>query len=231
MVAVTRAETFPALFFRQVEAQQDRVALRRKELGIWKRISWREYGQKVREVAAGLLALGLQPGDRVAILGDNRPEWLICHLATMTVGCVTCGVYATSAPEQVAYVVSHSESKVLFVENEEQVDKVLRILDDVDLEQVVVWDPKGLWGFSHPAIIFFDELVAEGRGYLQDHPESVSTRMKAIDPQDTAMMIYTSGTTGPPKGAMITHHRVLHISDPLHHGRRNALLSPSGPYL
>ena len=209
----TSMASFPALFFQQVEAQKDRVALRRKDYGIWNRISWREYGKKVREASAGLLAIDLERGDRVAILGDNRPEWLICHLAIMTIGCVTCGVYPTSASEQVAYVVGHSESTVLFVENEEQVDKVLQILDKLNLKQVVVWDPKGLWGFSHTSIIFFDEFMEQGRNYLEAHPETVSKRMEAIDPQDTAMMIYTSGTTGPPKGAMITHHNILSLTE------------------
>lgn len=207
------AATFPALFFQQVSAFQDRVALRKKEFGIWNRITWNQYGGQVTEASAGLIASGLQPGERVAILGDNRPEWLICHLASMTAGCVTCGVYATSAPEQIAYVVGHSESKILFVENEEQVDKVLRIIDDLPLEKVVVWDPKGLWGFTHPNFIFFDVFLQEGRAYLQTHPESVSHRMAAIDPDDTAMMIYTSGTTGRPKGAMISHRNVLSITE------------------
>jgi long-chain acyl-CoA synthetase len=213
MVVGKMTKSFPALFFQQVEAQKERVALRRKDYGIWNRVSWRQYGQKVREAAGGLLALGLQPEDRVAILGDNRPEWLICHLATMTIGCATCGVYPTSAAEQVAYVVGHSESTVLFVENEEQVDKVLQIFSELSLKQVVVWDPKGLWGFSHPSIVFFDEFMKQGREYLETHPESISGRMEAIDPQDTAMMIYTSGTTGPPKGAMITHHNILSLTE------------------
>jgi long-chain acyl-CoA synthetase len=160
-----------------------------------------------------LLALGLEPGDRVAILGENRPEWLVCHLAIMSIGGVTCGVYSTSAPEQVAYVVGHSESKVLFADNEEQVDKVLQVLPKLSLKQVVVWDPKGLWGFSHPDILFFDEFMGQGRAYLRDNPASISRRMEAIHPQDTAMMIYTSGTTGPPKGAMITHHNILSITN------------------
>jgi long-chain acyl-CoA synthetase len=207
------AESFPALFFKQVENKHDRVALRRKEHGIWKRMTWKEYGSRVQKAAAGLLALGLGPGDRVAILGENRPEWLICHLAVMSIGCVTCGVYSTSAPEQVAYVLGHSESKLLFADNEEQVDKVLQVLPKLNLKRVVVWDPKGLWGFSHPDIVFFDEFMEEGKQYLREHPKSVSERMEAIDPQHTAMMIYTSGTTGPPKGAMITHHNILSITD------------------
>ncbi len=204
---------FPDLFFRQTDRLKDRVALRHKDYGIWNRISWREYGQQVREVAAGLLALGLQREDRVSILGDNRPEWVICHLAAMTAGGVTCGVYPTSAPDQVAYVVGHSESKVLFVENEEQVDKVLQIMDNLKVARVVVWDQKGLWGFSHERIIFFDEFLENGREYLRDHPESLPHRFKEIDPDDTAMIIYTSGTTGRPKGAMLSHYNILKLTE------------------
>ncbi|MGD9279280.1 MAG: AMP-binding protein [Desulfobacterales bacterium] len=209
----TQTATFPHLFFKQVNDRQQQIALRRKNYGIWNRISWQQYGQMVQEAAAALISIGLQPGDRVAILGDNRPEWLICHLATMTIGCVTCGIYSTSAPEQVAFVAGHSESKVLFAENEEQVDKVLQIMPELNIEIVVVWEPKGLWGFSHEKIIFYDEFCARGKAFLQDHPRSVQQRMDAIDPRDTAMMIYTSGTTGRPKGAMISHDNILSITD------------------
>lgn len=209
----SEATHFPDLFFRQTDRLKDRVALRHKDYGIWHRISWTEYGQQVREVATGLLALGLQREDRVSILGDNRPEWVICHLAAMTAGGVTCGVYPTSAPDQVAYVVGHSESKVLFVENEEQVDKVLQIMDNLRVARVVVWDPKGLWGFSHERIIFFDEFLENGREYLRDHPESLPDRLKDIKPDDTAMIIYTSGTTGRPKGAMLSHYNILKLTE------------------
>ncbi len=206
------ASSFPALFFQQVDVQADRVALRRKEYGIWNRITWTEYGQMVREAAAGLLAMGLERGERVAILGDNRPEWLICNLAAMSIGCATCGVYSTNAPEQVAYVVGHSESAVLFVENEEQVDKVLQVESELNLKKVIIWDSKGLWGFSHENIIFYDEFREQGRNYLQAHAGCVSERMADIDPEDIAMVIYTSGTTGRPKGAMISHHNILTLT-------------------
>jgi long-chain acyl-CoA synthetase len=213
MVMGAPAPSFPALFFRQVAAHGNRVALRKKEYGVWNRISWNVYGEQVRTVAAGLIALGLERGDRVAILGDNRPEWLICHLAAMSAGFVTCGIYSTSAPEEIAYVVGHSESRILFVENEEQVDKALQILPDLDLKNIVVWDPKGLWGFSHPAMMFFDEFREKGQAHLKEDPRCVSERTAAIDPEDTAMMIYTSGTTGRPKGAMLSHRNILSITE------------------
>jgi long-chain acyl-CoA synthetase len=210
----TDTATFPHLFFQQVNAHRHRIALRRKEFGIWNRITWNQYGTMVKQTAAGLIRNGLQPGERVAILGDNRPEWLVCHMATMAIGCVTCGVYSTNAPEQVAYVVGHSDSKLLFVENEEQVDKVLQIYSDLkQLKKVVVWDPKGLWGFSHEGIIFYDAYLKQGDEYLQQHPGCVTERMNAIDPASTAMMIYTSGTTGRPKGAMISHQNIMGLTE------------------
>ncbi len=204
--------SFPDLFFRQAERYRERTALRRKEFGVWNRISWNEYAEKVRETAAGLLALGFEKGQCVAILGDNRPEWLFCHLGAMTAGGVTCGVYPTSSPEQVAYVVGHSESRILFVENEEQVDKVLQIMDDISAEKVVVWDPKGLWGFTHERIMLFDDFLEQGRALMKERPKAVDERWKALEPHDTAMIIYTSGTTGRPKGAMISHENILEIT-------------------
>jgi long-chain acyl-CoA synthetase len=213
MVIQHESTNFPSLFFHQVDRFKDRVALRHKDYGIWNRITWAEYGQQVREAAAGLLALGVKPGDRVAILGDNRPEWAICHLAAMTAGGSTCGVYPTSSAEEIEYVVGHSESKVLFVENEEQVDKVLQIIDSLKVARVVVWDPKGLWGFSHERIILFDEFIEKAREYLRDHPESLADRLKNIKPDNTAMIIYTSGTTGRPKGAMLSHYNILKLTE------------------
>ncbi len=203
----------PELFFRQVEAQGDKVALRKKDFGIWNRTSWREYGQLVSEAAAGIISLGIGKGSNIAILGDNRPEWLICHLAIMCPGCATCGIYSTNAAPQVQYVLQHSESTLLFAENEEQVDKLLEIIPELDLEKIVVWDPKGLWGFTHEKFIYYDDFMKEGREYLAANPECVSRRTGSIDPEDTAMIIYTSGTTGPPKGAMISHRNIISMTE------------------
>ena len=207
------ASNFPDLFFHQARAFGEKTALRHKDFGIWNRISWREYAQSVQEIAAGYLAYGISPGDRIAILGENRPEWLVCHVAAMAAGGVTCGIYPTSSPEEIEYVVQHSESRILFVENEEQIDKVLQVIDNLHVKQIVIWDPEGLWGFSHPRVIFYGAFVAAGRQYLNEYPQSVNDRMGRIRGDDVAMMIYTSGTTGRPKGAMITHTNILTITE------------------
>ncbi|MBI3027916.1 MAG: AMP-binding protein [Candidatus Rokubacteria bacterium] len=205
----TTARTLPELFFHQVRRRGDGLALRYKEYGVWHRVSWSEYAEEVRKVAAGLLAAGLRRGENVGILGDNRPEWLYCHLGVMAAGGATCGIYATSAPEQIKYLLNHSEARVLFLENEEQLEKALQILADTRVERVVVWDAKGLWGYSDERVVFFDDFVKQGLGFLHAHPGCVEESLVATQPDDTAMIIYTSGTTGPPKGAMLSHANIL----------------------
>jgi len=203
------ARTFPELFFEQVRRGSEGLALRHKVYGIWRRVSWTEYGDEVRRVAAGLLAFGLRPQERVAILGDNRPEWLYCHLGAMAAGGATCGIYATSAPEQIKYLLSHSESRILFLESEEQLEKALQVVAETPVERVVVWDPKGLWGFTDGRVTFFDDFLKQGTIFLETHPGRLEERLAVAQAEDTAMIIYTSGTTGPPKGAMLSHRNIL----------------------
>ena len=209
----TQARTLPELFFRQVEQQGDRLAIRYKAYGIWHRVSWRQYGEEVRRVAAALVAVGLRPGENVAILADNRPEWLYCHLGIQTAGGATCGIYATSSPEQIEYVLRHSEARCVFVDNDEQLDKVLAVLGATAVERVVVWDAKGLWGFADDRVVFFEDFVKQGLAFAEAHPGAVAERRAAIAPEDTAMVIYTSGTTGPPKGAMLCHRSIVWVTE------------------
>ena len=205
--------TLPDRLFLQASRRGDALALRYKKLGIWHRVTWSEYASRVRTVAAALLSAGLRPRESVAVLGENCAEWLYCSLGTMTAGGSTCGVYPTSAPEQVQYILEHSEARVLFAENEEQLEKVLPILDKTRVERVVVWDQKGLWGFEDPRVAFFDAFLAEGAKLLASSPKAVDERLAGVEPADTAMIIYTSGTTGPPKGAMLSHANVVFMGE------------------
>jgi long-chain acyl-CoA synthetase len=208
-----RPLTLPALFFEQVRRRGERLAIRHKAYGIWHRVSWSEYAEEVRRVAAGLLAAGLAHRENVAVLGDNRPEWLYCHLGIMTAGGRTCGIYATSSAEQVRYLLEHSEARVLFVENEEQLEKVLTIVGETRVERIVIWDAKGLWGFTDDRVTFFDDFVKQGKALLETEPGRLEERLRALRSDDTAMIIYTSGTTGPPKGAMLAHQSILWVLD------------------
>jgi long-chain acyl-CoA synthetase len=209
------ARTLPELLFAQARRRGAATAIRRKDLGIWHRVSWAEYAERVRRVAAGLLALGLRRGEKVAVLGENRPEWLYSHLGIMAAGGATCGIYPTSAPEQVEYVLRHSEARIAFVEDEEQLEKMLQVRARTSLERVVVWDEKGLWGFEDPGVVLFDRFVADGEALLGADPARLEARLAELGPDDTAMIIYTSGTTGPPKGAMISHGNALFMAESL----------------
>lgn len=201
--------TLPQLFAQQVARLGDRLAIRFKDYGIWRRVTWRQYGEEVDRVAAALLAFGLGRQENVAVLGENRPEWLYCHLGIQTAGGATCGIYPTSAPEQIKYLLNHSEARVLFVDSEEQLDKVLPVVGETRVERVVVWDAKGLWGFTDDRVIFFDDFLKQGKTFADAHPGAVGERREQGEPGDTAMIIYTSGTTGPPKGAMLSHASIL----------------------
>jgi long-chain acyl-CoA synthetase len=209
------ARVLPELLFDQARRRGDATALRHKALGIWHRASWKDYAAQVRRVAAGLIASGLRRQENVAVLGENRPEWLFSHLGVMTAGGATCGIYPTSSPEQVEYVLSHSEARVAFVENEEQLEKVLAVRQRTRVERVVVWDEKGLWGFADPGVAFFERFLAEGDALLAAEPGRVEARLAEVAPEDTAMIIYTSGTTGPPKAAMLSHGSAVFMADSL----------------
>jgi long-chain acyl-CoA synthetase len=204
-----RFETSPKIFRETVRKYGDRVAIRKKEYGLWHDISWNEYDRLVRCVGSALISMGLQKGDCVAIIGDNCPEWVTIDFATQCAGGTAAGVYSTNAWPQVEYVIQNSESKFFFVENEEQLDKWLNFKNTVPfLKKVIVWDLKGLRHFQDPMVMTYEELLQVGNQVLERDPNLIERRMDEVVPEDVAMLIYTSGTTGPPKGAMLTHRNM-----------------------
>jgi len=209
-------ETIPGLFYKRVRELDARVALRQKEFGIWRDISWREYGQGAREVACGLMALGLRKGDCVSLIGENRPEWLYSDVGIMAAGGITVGIYTTNAAEEVGYILGHSQSRYYIVENEEQLDKALKARKDLPgLEKIIVIDTEGLRHFRDPMVISFEELRALGREADQRDPGLFAARLSELEPDETALLIYTSGTTGPPKGAMLSHRNITWTAETL----------------
>jgi long-chain acyl-CoA synthetase len=184
--------------------------MRKKELGIWHDITWNDYDRNVSQVAYGLMSLGLQKGDCASIIGDNCPEWIYADLAIQCCGAATAGVYSTNAWQQVEYVVTNSDSKFFFVEDEEQLDKWLHFRDRAPkLEKVIVWDTEGLHQFKDPLVMTFDRLLELGAKVAQENPGTLNRRIREIGPEDLSVLIYTSGTTGPPKGAMLTHRNCV----------------------
>jgi long-chain acyl-CoA synthetase len=202
--------TVARLFFERVAELGERTALRKKDLGLWQDISWAEYGRKARQTAMGLVALGLEPGQAVAVIGENRPEWLYTDMGTMAAGGITVGIYTTNAAEECGYILGHSEARVYIVEDEEQLDKALAMRDDCPaLQKIVVIDTEGLRKFQDPMVISFDELLELGERFDKEHPGLFEERLASRGAEDVALLIYTSGTTGPPKGAMLTHDNVI----------------------
>jgi long-chain acyl-CoA synthetase len=202
-------ETAPRIFRETVKKYGDRVAMRKKEYGIWHDISWNDYYRLVKQVGSALIALGFQKGDSGSIIGDNCPEWVVADMGIQCAGGVAVGIYATNAWPQVEYVIQNSDSKFFFVENEEQLDKWLSFRDNTPLlKKIIVWDLKGLRHFKDPMVMTFEELLEVGRQELEKNPDLIEKRMDEVKPEDTSMLIYTSGTTGPPKGAMLSHRNL-----------------------
>ncbi|MFH1060295.1 MAG: AMP-binding protein [Pseudomonadota bacterium] len=203
-------QTIPQVLMTRAAELGQRTAMRVKELGLWRDLSWAEYGRRVRLAAQGFIALGLMPGDTVAVIGENCPEWLITDMGAMAAGGVTAGIYTTNAAVECLYILQHSEAKVFVVENEEQLDKALQVRDECpSLAKIVVIDTEGLRHFSDPMVMDFDQLLALGAEADAAHPEVFDQRLACRTPEDLALLIYTSGTTGPPKGAMLSHKNVL----------------------
>jgi long-chain acyl-CoA synthetase len=205
-------DTLPKALIQMVRKQPDRVALREKHLGLWRDIPWSEYLENVKYVALGLKSLGVNPGDHVAIIGENRPEWLYSALGVMSCGATFVGVYTTNPAAECEYVVGHSESVVYICEDEEQLDKALSFRERTSgLRKLIVWEMEGLKHFEDPMFMSFEQLLALGRKENQDHPGLFEQLMGQGKGADVAGIVYTSGTTGPPKGAMLTHEGYLWI--------------------
>jgi long-chain acyl-CoA synthetase len=204
------SETIPGVFWNRVNSHAQKVALRYKRLGIWHELTWSEFGDEVRACAYGLMALGVQPGDKVAILAADRPEWFFADLGALSAAAVSVGIFPTSSAGQCEYVIRHSEAKVWIVDNQEQYDKVAEVRSRLpDVHNVVVIDPTGVRGIKDVTVMTFDAMKARGRKLEEERPKKLKERLQAIDPDSTAFIIYTSGTTGPPKGAMHSHRNFL----------------------
>lgn len=196
--------TLTEVFTKRIAATPDAVAFRSKVGADWRPITFREYAAQAREVAGGLMALGVNKGDYVGLLSSNRPEWNICDVGTLLGGAITVPVYVTNSVSQVGFILGHSECKVAIVENRHQLDKILAKAPELpNLHKVVVITGEGAG--SDDLVISLDELKKLGAGHAGAHPGDLDARINSVRPEDTATLVYTAGTTGPPKGVILSH--------------------------
>jgi long-chain acyl-CoA synthetase len=217
--SATTTWTLPDQIRARAAAEPELVAMRVKRLGIWQDITWQEYAEQMQLVAHALLACDINPGDRVAIHSENRPEWLFTDLGTVAVRGITVGLYPTNPAAEVAYLLADSGARILIAEDQEQVDKALEVESQCpDLELIVYLEPRGVATIDHPKLISWPAFLERGRLHREVHPESLARLASEADPDDVVTLVYTSGTTGPPKGAMLTNANVEFASSVIVNG-------------
>ena len=209
----TKGGLTPARKIRETAGRYpDLIAMREKNFGKWVEITYEEYWQQAQWIGSALKYFGVDTQDSVAIQSENRPEWFIADVAIQAIGAVSVGLYPTNPPSEVEYLIGHSESKILFAEDQEQVDKALEVIEELPgLKKIIYFEPRGLTNYESPLLMTWEEFLEIGKEEFEKDPNFVTDKLDLVDDDDIAIMVYTSGTTGPPKGSMITHGNLAWI--------------------
>jgi len=207
---VREADTYPKLLRLNAREHGKEIALREKDLGLWRVFTWNDYQRRVHDFALGMLELGIARGDVVGIIGDNRPDWVAAEIATHALGALSLGLYRDVLDEEAAYLLNYGEAKLVFAEDEEQVDKLLTLADRVPkLKHIVYSDPRGMRKYDDPRLMPADKLAEMGRTRAAREPGLYDRLVDATKGEDCAILCTTSGTTSHPKLAMLAAARVL----------------------
>jgi long-chain acyl-CoA synthetase len=207
---VAQANTYPKLLRLNAREHGDEIALREKDLGLWRLFTWNDYQARVRDFALGLVELGLGRGDVIGIIGDNRPDWVAAEVASHAIGGLSLGLYRDVLDEEAAYLLNYGEAQLVFAEDEEQVDKLLGLADRVPkLKHIVYSDPRGMRKYDDPRLMSAEKLASLGRERATREPGLYDALVDATEGEDVAILCTTSGTTSHPKLAMLAAGRVL----------------------
>ena len=220
--AATGFPTIAALIAERASRTPDEVAMREKDFGIWQEITWEQFWNSVLNAAHGLLALGVEPGDRVSVHSEDRPEWVILDIATVAIRGITVGLYPTNPAAEVEYLLSDSGSVVHLAEDQEQADKVMEVISSLtQLRKIIHVEPRGFRKWRNDdRFLFWDDFIEMGREHRAANPGAVERIMAEATEDDVMTLVYTSGTTGPPKGAMLTNANVAFCLDILVNDRK-----------
>lgn len=208
---MNEADTLPkSLLIAHKRFGGQKTAMRQKDLGVWRSFTWKDSYEQVKFLCLGLLKLGLKPGDKVCIIGDNDPQYFWAQLAIQSGLGVAVGIFTDSTPKEIEYIVSHSDAVFVFAKDQEQCDKLLEIKEEVPkVKLVIYWDEKGLWNYQQDWLTSYQEIQKLGQKFDQDNPEFFENLVHQGQAEDLAIFCYTSGTTALPKGAMISHNNLI----------------------
>lgn len=216
-IEITKELTIPKLFFEHAtKFRKDRVAMREKEFGIWRPITWLDYFENVKYLALGLISLGLEDGDKVSMIGDNRPEGLWAEIAALCARGVGVWLFRDCLIDEVKYIIDHSDTKFLFGEGQEEVDKGISIFHECPKLEKIIWDdPKGMRNYDQDYLISLKEVQELGRELEKEKPNLFEELINKGHGDEIALLFYTSGTTSLPKGALLSHNNMLTMGNHL----------------
>ena len=205
-----KTDTLPKLLERNARENPDIAGIREKTRGVWQTLTWTDYRDRVRDFALALASMGFRRGDKLSVVGDNRPQLYVAQLSAQVLGGMSVPVYQDSIASELVYVLNHAESSVIVAEDQEQVDKALSLKNKLpNLRLIVFDDSRGLWDYHDPILRSFESMLEAGRAFAKANPELYAAELAKGRSDDIAMIAYTSGTTGNPKGAMLSHRNMM----------------------